>query len=164
MIEDRINDLIEKYRKCIKDDLLIIENNRRYLDDKSDNHSESYNEMCLLNIYDKEKEIELYKDVIEQLVDKAESFEWIPVSEKLPDEHDSVFAKSYGTDKWNNMFWRTTSNRVIATIKYNDGTVIVKEAFTHDGEWTVEKKSINCKVIAWMPLPEPYKEKENETR
>lgn len=67
MIEDRINDLIEKYRKCIKDDLLIIENNRRYLDDKSDNHSESYNEMCLLNIFDKEKEIELYKDVIEQL-------------------------------------------------------------------------------------------------
>ena len=60
------------------------------------------------------------------------------------------------------MFWRTTSNRVIATIKYNDGTVIVKEAFTHDGEWTVEKKKINCKVIAWMPFPEPYKEKENE--
>lgn len=95
--------------------------------------------------------------VLLKLVDKAESFEWIPVSEKLPDEHDSVFAKSYGTDKWNNMFWRTTSNRVIATIKYNDGTVIVKEAFTHDGEWTVEKKNINCKVIAWMPFPNPYK-------
>lgn len=95
--------------------------------------------------------------VLSKLVSKAESFEWIPVSEKLPDEHDSVFAKSYGTDKWNNMFWRTTSNRVIATIKYNDGTVIVKEAFTHDGEWTVEKKNINCKVIAWMPFPNPYK-------
>lgn len=101
-------------------------------------------------------------NVLKELVDKAELFEWIPVSEKLPDEHDSVFAKSYGTDKWNNMFWRTTSNRVIATIKYNDGTVIVKEAFTHDGEWTVEKKNINCKVIAWMPMPEPYKENENE--
>lgn len=67
MIEDRIDDLIKKYRKCIKDDLLIIKINRKYLDDKSDNHSESYNEMCLLNIFDKEKEIELYKDVIEQL-------------------------------------------------------------------------------------------------
>ena len=100
--------------------------------------------------------------VLLKLVDKAELFEWIPVSEKLPDEHDSVFAKSYGTDKWNNLFWRTTSNRVIATIKYNDGTVIVKEAFTHDGEWTVEKRNTNCKVIAWMPMPEPYKENENE--
>lgn len=67
IIEDRINDLIKKYRKCIKDDLLIIENNRKYLDDKSDDYSESYNEMCLLNIFDKEKEIELFKEVIEQL-------------------------------------------------------------------------------------------------
>lgn len=102
------------------------------------------------------------KNILQELVDKEESFEWIPVSEKLPDEHDSIFAKSYGTDKWDNMFWRTTSNIVIAAIKYNDGTVIVKEAFTHDGEWTVEKKKINCKVIAWMPFPKPYKEKENE--
>lgn len=97
--------------------------------------------------------------VLSKLVSKAESFEWIPVSKKLPDEHDSVFAKLYGTDKWDDMFWRTTSNRVIATIKYNDGTVIVKEAFTHDGEWTIEKKNINCKVIAWMPFPQPNKEK-----
>lgn len=103
-------------------------------------------------------------DLLTDLANKADSLEWIPVSERLPDEHDSIFAKSYGTDKWDNMFWRTTSNRVIATIKYNDGTVIVKEAFTHDGEWTVEKGNINRKVIAWMPFPKPYKEKDNETR
>ena len=89
--------------------------------------------------------------------------EWIPVSERLPEEHDSIFAKLYGTDKWTSALWRTTSNIVIATIKYNDGTVIVEEAFTHDGEWTVEKKKINCKVIAWMPLPKPYKENENDS-
>ena len=97
-------------------------------------------------------------NVLKELVDKAESFEWIPVSKKLPDGHDSIFARLYGTDKWDDMFWRTTSNRVIATIKYNDGTIIVKESFTHDGEWTVEKRNINCKVIAWMPYPKPYKE------
>lgn len=95
--------------------------------------------------------------VLLKLVDKAESFEWIPISERLPEEHDSVFAKLYGTDKWRSELWRTTSNIVIATIKYNDGTVIVKEAFTHDGEWTVEKRNTNCKVIAWMPFPNPYK-------
>lgn len=95
--------------------------------------------------------------VLLKLVDKAESFEWIPISERLPEEHDSVFAKLYGTDKWRSELWRTTSNRVIATIKYNDGTVIVKEAFTHDGEWTVEKRNTNCKVIAWMPFLNPYK-------
>ena len=102
------------------------------------------------------------RDILQELVDKADSFEWISVSEKLPEEHDSIFAKLYGTDKWTSALWRTTSNRVIATIKYNDGTVIVKEAFTHDGEWTVEKRNTNCKVIAWIPFPKPYKENENE--
>lgn len=96
------------------------------------------------------------------LLRKLVNNEWIPVTERLPKEHDSIFAKLYGTDKWTSALWRTTSNRVIATIKYNDGTVIVKQAFTHDGEWTVEKRNTNCKVIAWMPMPEPYKENENE--
>lgn len=114
----------------------------------------SYREFDLLP---SDNEIYDAQAVLSKLVDKADSFEWIPVSEKLPDEHDSIFAKSYGTDKWDNMFWRTTSNVVIATIKYNDGTVIVKDAFTHDGEWTVEKRNTNCKVIAWMPFPNPYK-------
>lgn len=67
MNDERIDDLIEKYRKCIKDDLLIIDNDKRYLNDKSDDHSESYNEMCLLNIFDKEKEIKLFKEFIELL-------------------------------------------------------------------------------------------------
>lgn len=102
---------------------------------------------------------------LQELVDKADSLEWIPVTERMPEEHDSIFAKLYGTDKWTSALWRTTSNRVIATIKYNDGTVIVKEAFTHDGEWTVEKRNTNCKVIAWMPFPKPYnKEQENDAR
>ena len=48
--------------------------------------------------------------VLLKLVDKAESFEWIPISERLPEEHDSVFAKLYGTDKWRSELWRTTSN------------------------------------------------------
>lgn len=99
-------------------------------------------------------------DLLKDLANKADSFEWIPVTERLPEEHDSVFAKLYGTDKWTSALWRTTSNIVIATIKYNDGTVIDKEAFTRDGEWTVEKRNTNCKVIAWMPLPKPMKEEE----
>lgn len=103
-----------------------------------------------------------YLETLQELVDKAESFEWITISEKLPDEHDSVFAKLYGTDKWNDAFWRTKSKEVLVTIEYEDGTRIVKSSHTTDGKWTVEKKNINCKVIAWMPFPKPYKEKENE--
>lgn len=102
------------------------------------------------------------RDILQELVDKADSFEWIPVSEKLPEEHDSIFAKLYGTDKWDSNLWRTTSNRVLVTVKYDDGTRLVKESHTHDGEWVVEKKYIDCKVVAWMEMPEPYKENENE--
>lgn len=35
------------------------------------------------------------KEVIEHL-----STNWIPVSERLPEEHDSIFAKFKGTDNW----------------------------------------------------------------
>lgn len=101
-------------------------------------------------------------EVLQELVDKTDSFEWIPVSERLPKEHDSIFAKLYGTDKWDSKLHRTVSNRVLVTVEYDDGTRIVKESYTRDGEWPDEKKIINCKVVAWMPLPNPYKENQNE--
>lgn len=83
--------------------------------------------------------------VLSKLVDKAESLEWIPVSERLPEEHDSIFAKLYGTDKWDSRLHRTVSNRVLVTIKYDDGTRIVKESHIRDGEWSDEKRCMNCK-------------------
>ena len=90
--------------------------------------------------------------------------EWIPISEKLPDEHDSIFARLYGTDKWNNAFWRTKSKEVLVTIEYEDGTRIVKSSHTTDGKWWIEKETTlsKFKVIAWMPMPKAYKENENE--
>lgn len=101
---------------------------------------------------------------LQELVDKADSFKWIPVSERLPEEHDSIFAKLYGTDKWDDAFWRTKSKDVLVTIEYEDGTRIVKSSHTTDGKWFIEKKTTlsKFKVVAWMELPEPYKEKEND--
>ena len=105
-------------------------------------------------------------DLLKELVDKANSLEWIPVSESLPEEHDSIFAKLYGTDKWDDTFWRTKSKEVLVTIEYEDGTRIVKSSHTTDGKWVLEKRAkLNkCKVVAWKPFPEPYKENVNETR
>lgn len=99
-------------------------------------------------------------ETLQELVDKADSLEWIPVSEKLPEEHDSIFAKLYGTDNWDSKLHRTVSNRVLVTVKCDDGTRFVKESHTRDGEWADEKKCINCKVVAWSPLPNPYKEQD----
>lgn len=101
---------------------------------------------------------------LQNLVNKAESFEWISVEERLPREHDSIFAKLYGTDKWNNALWRTRSKEVLVTIEYEDGVRTVKSSHTTDGKWVLEQRAkLNeCKVVAWKPFPEPYKEIENE--
>lgn len=104
-------------------------------------------------------------DLLTDLANKADSFEWIPVSKKLPDEHDSLFAELYGTDKWNDMLWRTQSIEVLVTIEYEDGTRSVTSSYTTDGKWEIEKivKLSKCKVVAWKPLPESYKENEDDS-
>lgn len=72
--------------------------------------------------------------VLLKLVDKAESFEWIPVSERLPEEYDSVFAELYGTDKWDDTLWRTRSKRVLVTIEHESGIRSVTESYITDGK------------------------------
>lgn len=98
-------------------------------------------------------------DTLKELVDKADSQEWIPVTERLPEEYESVFAKAYGTDQWNNALWRARSKEVLVSIEYDDGTRTVTTSFTRDCKWPIEKKRAlhDLKVIAWMPLPELYK-------
>ena len=105
-----------------------------------------------------------YLETLQELVDLKSRIIWIPISEKLPDEHDSIFARLYGTDKWNNAFWRTKSKEVLVTIEYEDGVRTVKSSHTTDGKWVLEKrdKLNKCKVVAWKPFPEPYMENENE--
>lgn len=104
------------------------------------------------------------KNILQELVDKAESFERIPVSERLPDEHDSLFAKFYGTDKWNDALWKTQSKEVLVTVEFEYGIRSVSLSYITDGKWALEKrdKLNKYEVVAWMPLPNPYKEKEND--
>lgn len=102
-------------------------------------------------------------DIVNVLLSDVEEDEiengWIPVSERLPEEHDSIFAKFKGTDNWKNGMFEKTSKYVIATVMYDDGTILAERAHTTDGIWKTEKPVLGEKVIAWKPLPEPYKEK-----
>lgn len=89
--------------------------------------------------------------------------EWIPCSERLPKEHDSVFAELKGTDKWYPGMFEKMSDEVIVTCEYGDGTRVTKTTKTIDGEWLIETKSIfKLKVLFWQPLPEPYEVKDND--
>lgn len=101
-------------------------------------------------------------EMLEQLQDDLEQDEkengWIPVSERLPEEHDSIFAKLKGTDNWKRGMFEKTSKYVIATVAFDDGTVLVEQAHTTDGIWRTDKKVLGGTVVAWMDFPEPYKE------
>ena len=83
---------------------------------------------------------------------------WIPVKERLPEEHDSIFAKFKGTNNWKRGMFEKTSKYVIATVVFDDGTVLVEQAHTTDGIWRTDKKFLGGTVVAWMDYPEPYKE------
>lgn len=103
-----------------------------------------------------------FLEMIEQLQDDLEQDEkengWIPVTERLPEEHDSVFVKLKGTNKWSESMFEKTSCKVIVTVKYADGTLLTETAHTTDGKWKLAHPTFNGTVIAWKPFPNPYKE------
>lgn len=83
---------------------------------------------------------------------------WIPCSERLPEERESIFKKAKGTDKWSPAMFEGISDNVNVTVEFEDGTRTTKTSHTLDGKWKCEKEyGIKMKVIAWQPLPEPYK-------
>ena len=88
--------------------------------------------------------------------------EWISVKEKMPEERNSIFAKLKGTDEWTPGMFEKISKNVLVTIAYDDGMCMVRQAHTMDGKWKTELSVSGGTVIAWKPLPEPYKETNHE--
>lgn len=101
------------------------------------------------------------KEIIRSHMDE----DWIPVEERLPEEHDSIFAKFKGTNKWGNAMFEKRSDEVNVTYKLEDGTSKTGTSYTLDGKWKIEKENgaIKRKIVAWRPLPEPYKPKKDIT-
>ena len=83
--------------------------------------------------------------------------QWIPVSERMPEEHESMFAKYYNTPKWNNSMWLKESDKMLVSVEVPGNEIIVDTAKMLDGKWFFGLSFVDKKVIAWMPLPEVYK-------
>lgn len=84
-------------------------------------------------------------DLLKELVDKADSFEWIPVSERLPEPPKENQELDY-------------SPLDVYLVSMNEGYPF--RAFWNgknfgDGMFKLDVK-------AWMPLPKSYEEKEND--
>lgn len=95
-------------------------------------------------------------EALEKQATKQATSKWIPCSEGLPEEHDTMFAKFKGTDKWSDSMFAKKSDKVNVTVEFDDGSRMTQTLYTIDGEWKRET-NIKHKVIAWQPLPEPYK-------
>lgn len=98
------------------------------------------------------------EEIIRSHMNDEDNNGWIPVEDGLPEEHKSMFAKLKGTHMWNNAMFEKVSDEVNVTIELEDGTRKTTTSHTLDGKWKVEKECVvNKKVIAWRPLPKPYK-------
>lgn len=98
------------------------------------------------------------RDRIESIPTADRPQGWIPCSERLPEEHEWVGTKQFGT---------TISDEVHITFDVN-GERLVKTLSLQNGELSnYEKRSMDAfykgwKMLAWMPLPEPWKGADDE--
>jgi len=72
-------------------------------------------------------------DLLRELPSVTPQTRWIPVSEKLPDEKDYCLC----CDK--------------------DGYITIGFVSKWSKQWCFDDPEVDIDVIAWMPLPEPYK-------
>lgn len=130
---EKLIERLEEY-KCTH---LIERDSEEYLHCRENEDDWCNCRNCFICVWDKAKAIvkelaEEYKDVLDTNVGK-----WIPVSEKLPDDFMSC---EYLTIR---------KSRRLASIAYY---CVVNH------KWYSNRKSTKeIDVIAWQPLPEPYK-------
>lgn len=91
---------------------------------------------------------------LEELIDCFDKYTWIPVSERLPEVHESGNSVS-------GIYMQSNPVLVYGTCEYEDNAQfhVVTYCDDLDGNtyWSTELDAITVSgVIAWMPLPEPY--------
>ena len=90
-----------------------------------------------------------YEDVVSIINKQPKVSEWIPVSERLPNEEE--FISAYLRKKY-------VAEFIVMIKGANRPTTLY---FTRSGKWFDEKRN-TYDVIAWQPLPEPYQNDEQE--
>ena len=80
---------------------------------------------------------------LDMAIDALQQTAWIPVEERLPNGQENVIVTIY--DDHGDTPWEYTTN-----------------AWHIDGVWIADNDIVCGSVLAWMPLPEPYKGGEDE--
>lgn len=121
---------MNKYQKALN---TIVDAMRDYI---------SYRESDLLP---SENEIYGAMALLRKLVNKADSFEWIPFEM----EDGFLYCQIPDVDE---------------DILVSDGNSVWEDAWREADEGYELESGIHLKNLAWMPLPEPYKENEDERK
>ena len=112
-------------------------------------------------IKSQKRQIQEYQKEIIRLLDEMEESRWIPCSEQMPPERETIFAKFRGTDKWKPAMFERMSEDVRIVAEYPDGYRRVHHSYTVDGQWEIERKTApgaRAKVLFWMKNPKLPKE------
>ena len=105
----------------------------------------------LLDMKEQHTNVEI-RIALDMAIEKLKEREWIPCSERLPEEHVWIGTKQFGT---------TISDTILITFDVH-GTRFVKPMSLQNGELSnADKKTMDVfykgwKMLAWMPLPKPY--------
>lgn len=109
--------------------------------------------------------VKVIQDMIEQLLADLEQYEkengWIPVSERLPEFKKIDVLGSPDIYKTEKVFVQTKRGEMF--VAWCHKTVYTSKIFSDEYLWYTHgtggrKMRVMSKVIAWMPLPELYKE------
>lgn len=89
----------------------------------------------------------IYEEALGTVIEELERSTWIPCSERLPDKTQNEYYPI-------SLVTLDNGNVCLGVYRYDD-----KEWFTRMSEGELYYTNTH-KVIAWQPLPEPYKEEE----
>lgn len=98
-------------------------------------------------------------DMIDTLDEAPTIGGWISVKDRLPEQHDTIFAKLKGTDKWKKGLFEKQSDDVRVVIECPDGYRRVHHSYLVDGVWACETlPPEGRKVLYWCENPKLPKE------
>ena len=95
----------------------------------------------------------------------SENNKWIPVSERLPEDNKTV--NITWVNRKPEIYYKDIKDKPFtATGVYYQGNwywwnTVVEEYLAEYGKYETDKINACIEVIAWMPLPEPYREGSN---
>lgn len=97
---------------------------------------------------------EEYGSAVQEVINGLPSVQqWIPCSERMPEEHEWVGTKQFGT---------TISDEVYVTFENPDGVRFTEHLCLQNGKLNDHDQLMidafyeGAVPIAWMPLPEPW--------